>query len=416
MPAASTLDAPSVEAAPRDIRTLNPLVAALRPSETLAVAAKAKALRRQGRDVVELSAGEPDFDTPAAIVEAGIQALRDGFTRYTPNAGLPELREAIAEKLRRENGLDVAPEGVLCSNGAKQSIAQAILSVCQPGDEVLVPAPYWVSYPEQIHLAGATTVALETTPEAGYKLSPEGLDAAITPRTRLFLLNSPSNPTGAVYTPAEIGALAEVLRRHPHVLVLSDEIYEHVVFGVAHASIGAMDGMAERTLTVNGFSKAFAMTGWRLGYLAAPLWVVDAAAKLQSQLTSAPNAAAQKAGVAALAMSLEPVERMVAAFRRRRDFLCERVGSIAGVRCPTPDGAFYLFPDLSAYLGRTTPDGERVADATALALHLLERHGLALVPGNAFGSDAAVRISYAAGMDELAKGADRLEAGLAELR
>jgi aspartate aminotransferase len=401
---------------PRELRALNPNVAAMSPSATLAVSARAKALKRQGRDVVELSAGEPDFDTPPSVVEAAHQALRDGFFHYTPNAGLPELREAIAEKLRRENGLDVSPEQVLATNGAKQAVAQAILATCGPGDEVLIPAPYWVSYPDQVLLAGATPVVVQATADDDYKLTPERVEAAITPRTRLLLFNSPSNPTGAVYTPDEVAAFAAMLRRHPHVLVLSDEIYEHVIFDTAHASIGALDGMGERTLTVNGFSKSFAMTGWRLGYLAGPRWAVDAAATVQSQLTSAPNAVAQRAGVAALAMSHEPLRVMVEAFRRRRDFLIGQVAAIDGVVCPTPEGAFYLFPDLSAFFGRATPEGTPVGDADALCLFLLERHDLALVPGGAFGAPGAVRISYAAGMDDLAKGAERLRAGLAELR
>ncbi len=398
-----------------DFKRLNPNVAAMSPSATLSVSARAKALKRQGRDVVELSAGEPDFDTPAPIVEAAHQALRDGFFHYTPNAGLPELREAISEKLRRENNLNIPPECVLCSSGAKQSIAQAILATCGPGDEVVIPAPYWVSYPDQVLLAGATPVVVESSAEEGYTLTPDRVEAAITPRTRLLLFNSPSNPTGAVYSPGEIESFAEMLGRHPAVLVLSDEIYEHVIFDTPHASIGALEGMAERTLTVNGFSKSFAMTGWRLGYLGGPRWVVDAAATVQSQLTSAPNAIAQRAGVAALTMSHEPLRDMVEAFRRRRDYLLGRLAGMDGIVCPTPEGAFYLFPDVSAFFGRTAPDGLRIDDGAALCLYLLEQHDLALVPGSAFGAPGAVRISYAAGMDDLAKGADRLLAGLSAL-
>ncbi|MDX1418742.1 MAG: pyridoxal phosphate-dependent aminotransferase [Rubricoccaceae bacterium] len=395
---------------------LNPNVAAVRPSETLAITARAKALRRQGRDVVALSAGEPDFDTPAPIVEAAHQALRDGFTHYTPNAGIPELREAVAEKLRRENGLDVEAADVLLSNGAKQSVAQAVLVLCRPGDEVLIPAPYWVSYPEMARLAGATPVALETHPASDYKMTPEDLDAAIGERTRLLILNSPSNPTGAVYTPEEVEALAEVLRRHPHVYVVSDEIYEHVLFDARHTTIGALDGMGERTVTVNGFSKAYAMTGWRLGYCAGPRWIVDAASRVQSQLTSAPSSISQKAGVAALAMSHAPIEAMVAAFRERRDRMLARVRSWPGVVCPQPEGAFYLFPDVSAAYGSTAPDGTAIPGSEALCSYLLEAHDVALVPGAAFGADAGVRISYAASMDDLTKAADRIEAGLASLR
>ena len=412
MPAAAP---PAHDPGSRPGQALNPNVAAVRPSETLAIMARAKALIRQGRDVVALSAGEPDFDTPAPIVEAAHQALREGFTHYTPNAGIPELREAVAEKLRRDNGLDVSAAQVLCSNGAKQSVAQVVLALCRPEDEVLVPAPYWVSYPEMVRLAGAAPVVLETGPEAEYKVTPAQLNDAITERTRLLFFNSPSNPTGAVYTPEEVEALADVLRHHEHVFVISDEIYEHVLFDARHTTLAALDGMGERTVTVNGFSKAYAMTGWRLGYCAGPQWIVDAAAKVQSQLTSAPSSITQRAGVAALAMSLEPVARMVEAFRRRRDLMLERVRRLPGVVCPRPEGAFYLFPDVSAYFGKTTPDGTPIAGSEALCAYLLDAHGVALVPGSAFGADYGVRLSYAASTDDLVKAADRIEAGLAAL-
>ena len=392
--------------------TLNPFVASMQPSATLAMTARAKALIRAGRDVVSLSAGEPDFDTPAPIVEAAFQALRDGFTHYTPNAGTPELREAIAEKLRRENGVEVTAGQVLCSNGAKQSVAQVVLALCQPGDEVLIPAPYWVSYPEMARLAGATPVAVETSPENGYKMTPAQLDAAITPQTRVLILNSPSNPTGAVYTPDEIEALAEVLRAHEHVFVLSDEIYEYVLFDARHLSIGSLPEMGERTITVNGFSKGYAMTGWRLGYCAGPSWIIEAASDVQSQFTSAPSSITQKAGVAALAMSSEPIELMVDAFRRRRDFMLDRVAQWPGVQCPKPEGAFYLFPDVSATFGRTVPDGTVIDGSSAFAMYLLEHHDVATVAGDAFGADYGLRLSYAASMEDLAKAADRIEAAL----
>lgn len=399
-----------------DTHDLNPHVVAMRPSETLAITGKAKALVRQGRDIVSLSAGEPDFDTPGVIVEAAIQALRDGFTHYTPNPGMLELREAVAEKLRRVNGLDIQTAQVLCSNGAKQSVAQAVVALCRPGDEVLVPAPYWVSYPEMARLVGAVPVEVATSPATHYKLTPDQLEAAITERTRVLIFNSPSNPTGAVYAPEEIEALAEVLRPHDRVLVVSDEIYEHVLFDATHTAFGSLDGMAERTVTVNGFSKAYAMTGWRLGYAAGPSWIIDAMAKVQSQLTSAPSSISQKAGVAALAMSTEPVDTMVAAFRERRDFFLRRIAAWPHVVCPKPEGAFYLFPDVSAYYGRSTPDGTVITGSSDLCEYLLEVHEVALVPGSAFGADYGVRISYAASMDDLKKAADRIEAGLAALR
>jgi aspartate/methionine/tyrosine aminotransferase len=403
-----TADAPTLDA-------LSPRVAAMRPSATLAISGRAKAMRREGRDVIALSAGEPDFPTPAPIVEAAHQALRDGRFGYTPNPGIPELREAIARKLRDENGLDVGPEQVLCSNGAKQSVAQALVAVCRPGDEVVVPAPYWVSYPEMVRLAGAEPVAVVAGAEAGYKVTPERLDAAITERTRAVILNSPSNPTGAVYTPDELEALAAVLRRHPGVLVVSDEIYEYVVFGARFVSFAALDGMAVRTATVNGFSKGFAMTGWRLGYLAGPAWLVQAAAKVQSQFTSGPNAVTQYAAVPAYSMDRQPVREMVAAFRERRDAVLDRLRAVEGVTCPTPDGAFYLFPDVSAFYGRRTPGGAEIGGSVDLCSYLLDEHEVALVPGEAFGADAGVRLSYATGMDALMRACSRIEAGLAAL-
>ncbi len=395
---------------------INERVAAMQPSATLAMSARATQLRREGKPVIGLSAGEPDFDTPAPIAEAGIRAIREGFTHYTENMGTMALREAICKKLERDNGLSYSPDQVLCSNGAKQSVALAVHVLCGPGDEVLIPAPYWVSYPEMTRFAGAEPVVLPTTVEDGYKVTPDALDAALTERTRLVILCSPSNPTGAVYTPEELEALAEVLRRYDDVYVLSDEIYEHVTFDVTHCSFAALPGMKEWTVTVNGFSKAYAMTGWRLGYLAAPRPIVQAAAKVQGQFTSAPCSITQKAGIAALEMDMEPVREMVAAFRARRDFVLERLRAIDGLRCPTPGGAFYLFPEVSSYFGAKTPDGRTIEDSEDLCFYLLEEHHVALVHGNAFGAPDGLRISYAASMDDLETAMDRLEAGFAALR
>ena len=399
----------------RPFDQLNPFVAAMQPSATLAISARAKALRREGVDVVELSAGEPDFPTPAPIVEAAHQALRDGLFHYTPNAGTPELREAIAARLTLHNGLHVCAADVVCSNGAKQSIAQAILAACGPGDEVVIPAPYWVSYPEMARLAGATPVVVPTASADGYVLRPDALEAVLTERSRAFILNTPSNPTGAVYTRDEMEALAAVLRRHPHVLVVSDEIYEDVVFDAEHVSFGTLDGMAERTVTVNGFSKGYAMTGWRLGYLAGPPWLVKAVDTLQSQLTSGPSSITQAAALAAFTMSHEAIDDMVTAFRARRDAVLARLTAIDGVTCPTPQGAFYLFPDVSGLFGRTAPDGTVIADSLGLCRYLLDEHRVALVPGEAFGDPKGVRLSYATGMDTLMTAMDRIEAGLAAL-
>ncbi len=395
--------------------SLNPNVQAMQPSATLAMTSRAKALQREGRPVIGLSAGEPDFTTPRPIIEAAQRALDEGWTHYTDNAGLPELRAGIADKLRRDNGLDYAAEQILCSNGAKQSVAQAVLALVRPGDEVLIPAPYWVSYPEMVRLAGGVPTVVEAHADAEYKITPEQLERALTPRTRLFIFNSPSNPTGAVYTRAEQEALASVLRRHPDVFVLSDEIYEYVVFDAEHTSFAALDGMKARTVTVNGFSKGYAMTGWRLGYLAAELPIVKACAKVQSQFTSAPATVSQKAGVAALEMGFDPIREMVEAFRARRDFLLARLGSIEGVVLPRPEGAFYLFPDVSAFFGCQT-DGRLIDSAEELCFYLLEQHHVALVPGEGFGAPRGLRISYAASMDELSTAADRIERGLAALR
>ena len=406
----STTAAPAIQ--------FNPRVAAMQPSATLAMTARAKQLRRDGRPVIGLSAGEPDFDTPAPISEAGAQAIRDGFTHYTENAGMPELREAICRKLQRDNGLDYAPGQIVCSNGAKQSVALAVNVLARPGDEVLIPAPYWVSYPEMTRMAGAEPAIVRTSVENEYRLTPEELERAITPQTRLLILCSPSNPTGSVYTRAELEALADVLRAHEDVFVLSDEIYEYILFDAEHVSFASLPGMKERTITVNGFSKGFAMTGWRLGYLAAPEPIAKAASKVQSQFTSAPSSITQKAGVAALEMmekNPEPVREMVRAFRERRDFVLGRLAGMEGVRCAKPEGAFYVFPDVSAYVGKEAPSGRQIESASDLCFYLLEEHDVALVPGEAFGEPSGLRLSYAAAMDDLDEALGRIEKGLSTL-
>ena len=386
----------------------------MRPSATLAMSSRARQLRREGRPVISLSAGEPDFDTPEPIAAAAKMAIEEGFTSYTENVGILELREAICRKLREENGLAYQPENILCSNGAKQSVAQAVLALCAPGDEVVIPAPYWVSYPEMVRLAGATPVIVGTDAEHEYRMSPEQLEKALTPETRLLILCSPSNPTGSVYTRQEFEDLAAVLRNHPQVFVISDEIYEHIVYDAAFAPFAAVDGMKERTITVNGFSKCFAMTGWRLGYLAARTEITKVAAKIQSQFTSAPCSITQKAGVAALRMSKEPVQAMVRKFRERRDRLMSLLTSIPGLQCPRPEGAFYVFPDVSVYLGRRA-GGRLISSSTDLCMYLLEEHHVALVAGDAFGSPSGLRISYAASMPEIEEAAARISAGLATL-
>lgn len=387
----------------------------MQPSATLAMTAAAKSRIREGHPVIGLSAGEPDFDTPAAIAEAGIQAIRDGITHYTANPGFPELREEIAAKLKRDNDIDVTPAQILCSNGAKQSVAQAVLALVRDGDEVLIPAPYWVSYPEMVRMAGGVPKAIPTTHETGYLLSPEQLEANITDNTRLLILCSPSNPTGGVYTPEMLQDLVEVLKRHPQVYIVSDEIYEHIVYDTTHRSLASFDGMAHRTVTVNGFSKAYAMTGWRLGYLAADQSIVSTAAKIQSQVTSAPSSITQMAGIAALRLDPSVVAGMVTQFRKRRDMMVARLNAISGVVCPVPEGAFYLFPDVGHWLGATAPDGSVLADTQDLCMYILHEHNVGLVPGQAFGGPTGLRISYAASESDLMTAADRLEAAFSAL-
>ena len=395
--------------------SFNPRVASMQVSATLAMSGRAKQLRRQGADVIALSAGEPDFNTPDPIAEAGRKAIRDGFTRYTQNAGMLPLREAICAKFQEDNQLNYAPSQILCSNGAKQSVALAVCVLAAEGDEVLIPAPYWVSYPEMTRFAGATPVIVPTGTKTDYRLTPAMLEDAITPRTRVLILCSPSNPTGSVYSRSELAELAEVLQRHERIMVVSDEIYEHVIYDAEHTPIASLPGMQERTVTVNGFSKAFAMTGWRLGYMAAAQEVVSQAAKLQGQLTSAPCSISQKAGLAALQMDKAPLRHMVAAFRERRDHMLECLRALRGVDCPKPEGAFYLFPQVATFFGRTAPSGRKINDSNDLGFYLLEEHHVALVPGVAFGDPNGIRLSYAASMENLKAAMGRIERALAML-
>ena len=388
----------------------------LAPSETLKISARAKELQREGRSVISLSQGEPDYKTPSFICNAAIEAINDGFHGYTMNTGTPELREAICSKLKRENGFEYTPNQIVASNGAKQSIAFALLATINPGDEVLIPAPYWVSYPEMVKLAGGTPVIMRSDFGNDYKIKAAELEQAITPKTRMIILCSPSNPTGSCYSAGELAELAVVLRKHPDVLILSDEIYEYIVFDRAHASIGqAAPDLIGRTILVNGFSKGFAMTGWRLGYLAAPLPIASAVAKLQSQLTSAPSSISQKAGEAAYGGNMDEVHAMVAEFRKRRDYLVGELRTIPGVRCFMPGGAFYAYPDISHYLGKTAGDGTAITTSTDLCMYLMEKEGLAAVPGDAFGEPDGIRLSYSTSMDQLREAVSRLKKALASL-
>lgn len=382
----------------------------LSPSETLKITGLAKELQRSGKSVISLSAGEPDFKTPAHICEAAKKAIDDGLHGYTMNPGTPELRQAIVDKLKRDNGLDYSPSQIVVSNGAKQSVGFAMLATLDKGDEVIIPAPYWVSYPEMAKLAEATPVIVSTSFENEYKMLPSELEAAITDKTKMLVLCSPSNPTGSCYSADEMKALGDVLAKYPNVLILSDEIYEYITFEQEHVSLAAVSPeLKDRVILVNGFSKGFAMTGWRLGYLAAHQDIVSAFSKIQSQETSAPSTISQKAGEVAYNSGLEAVEMMKKAFKERRDYVVDRLNGISGIRCFKPGGAFYAFPDISAYLGKKTPGGKVIDSSTELCMYLLEDVGVAAVPGDAFGEPNGLRISYATSKEQLAEAIDRME-------
>ena len=387
----------------------------LSPSMTFAMNQKSNDLKAKGIDVVNMSLGEPDFDTPAHIKAAAVEALDKNFTHYTPVPGTVSLREAIAEKLRKENGLVYKPSEILVSNGAKQSLCNAIMALIDDGDEVIVPNPYWVSYPQMVLLAGGTPVHIDTGIEQGFKITPEQLEKAITPRTKMLLLCSPSNPSGAVYSREELDALAKVILRHEDVLVLSDEIYEHLNYIGAHASIASYPGMKERTIIINGVSKAYAMTGWRIGFLAAPDWIVSACNLLQGQYTSGPCSISQKAAEEAWNGPQECIEQMRQAFHRRRDLLVGLMKEIPGLEVNVPEGAFYLFPKCSSFFGKT--DGTRVIKTSSdLAMYILEVGHVATVGGDAFGAPEYFRLSYATSDDKIVEAAKRIKAALALLK
>ena len=374
--------------------------ASLAPSLTLAIDSKAKAMKAEGLDVVGFGAGEPDFDTPQHIKDAAIAALNAGFTKYTPSSGIPELRQAIADKFQRENGLSYKPSQVIVSCGGKHSCYNVILATCEEGDEVIIPAPYWLSYPEMVKLAGAKPVIIETSDRTEFKVTPEQLRAAITPNTRLFILNSPSNPTGTVYTPAEVKALGDVCVEKG-VLIMSDEIYEHLLYdGAKHQSVASFSpAHYAHTIVVHGFAKAWSMTGWRLGFLAAPEPIAKAIDAIQSHSTSNPTSFAQKGAVAALTGSQEHLKSWLPEYDKRRKYAHQKLNSIPGITCVNSQGAFYLFPNISQ-------TGLKSADFCA---RLLEEEKVAAVPGIAFGADDYLRISYATGLANIEKGLDRLD-------
>ncbi|KAK1584489.1 hypothetical protein Q3G72_033421 [Acer saccharum] len=400
--------------------SLSPRINSVKPSKTVAITDQATALAQAGVPVIRLAAGEPDFDTPAVIAEAGINAIREGFTRYTPNAGTMEIRSAICHKLKEENGISYTPDQILVSNGAKQSILQAVIAVCSPGDEVIIPAPFYVGYPEIARLADANPVILPTKTSENFLLDPKLLESKLTEKSRLMILCSPSNPTGSVYPKELLEEIAKIVAKHPRLLVLSDEIYEHIIYAPAtHTSFASLPGMWERTLTVNGFSKAFAMTGWRLGYIAGPKHFVAACNKIQSQSTSGASSISQKAGVAALGLGYaggEAVSTMVKAFRERRDFLVKSFGELDGVKMSEPQGAFYLFIDFSSYYGSEAEGFGKIENSESLCRYLLDKAQVALVPGDAFGDDTCIRISYAESLTTLQAAVERIKKALVQLR
>ncbi len=383
-------------------------------SQTIAMSQKARELAASGKEVINLSLGEPDFATPDHIREAAKQAIDDGYSFYPPVPGFADLRTAIAEKFRRDNQLDFTPEQIVVSTGAKQSLANVFLSMINPGDEVVILAPYWVSYAELVKLAEGVPVYVYGTLENDFKATAEQVAAAITPRTRAVLFSSPCNPTGAVFSRDELTAIAEAVARHEGVYVVADEIYEYINFTREHFSIGAVPALRDRVVTVNGLSKGFAMTGWRLGYMGGPLWLAKACNKIQGQITSGANAITQRAAIAALTGDLEPTRQMAAAFRRRRDLTMHLVGDIPGIKSYLPEGAFYLFPDVSSYFGKQA-DGEMVRDANDLSMWLLKNALVATVPGEAFGVPACIRISYATSDEQLRKGIKRMRKALERL-
>lgn len=389
-------------------------VQALAPSQTLAMSQKSAELKAQGVDVINLSVGEPDFPTPAHIKDAAKKAIDDNFTFYTPVPGYMSLRKAISEKLKNENNVDFAPEQIVVSGGAKQSLCNVVLSVVNPGDEVVIPTPAWVSYVEMVNLAGGKSVEVRATIEHDFKITPQQLENAITERTRLIMFNSPCNPTGSVYTRAELQGLVDVLARHPQVLVMSDEIYEHINFTGEFTSMASFPEIADRVCLVNGVSKAYAMTGWRIGFLAAPLWLARATGKLQSQYTSGASSIAQKAAEAAYTGSQECVEQMRQAFERRRDLIVGLARTVPGWKVNVPQGAFYLFPEVSGCLGKRFGDYVIETDSD-LAMYLLQEAHVATVAGSAFCSPGYIRLSYATSDDNIVKAIERIRTALEKL-
>lgn len=377
-------------------------------SATLAMAAKTRELKAQGKDIIGLSLGEPDFNIPDFIKEAAIEAIHQNYSQYSPVDGYADLKQAICEKFKRDNRLEYKPSQIVVSTGAKQCLANVALVMINPGDEVVLPAPYWVSYADITKIAGGVPIEVKTTIETDFKITPEQLEKAITPKTKMLWFSSPCNPSGSVYSREELEALAVVLRKYPNIFIVSDEIYEHINFASGHISIAEIEGMYERTITINGVSKAFAMTGWRIGYLGAAEWIAKACNKMQGQITSGANTIAQRATIAAVKAPVSSIQFMIDEFRKRRDIVLELLRQIKGFQVNEPQGAFYVFPDISYFFGKTLR-GKKIETANDFALYLLEEAGVATVTGEAFGDDRCIRISYAASEEELREAMARIK-------
>lgn len=390
---------------------LSSRIKSLPTSATLAMAAKARELKNKGIDIIGLSLGEPDFNTPEFIKEAAIQAVNDNYNSYSPVDGYAELKEVVCDKFKRDNNLTYSPSQIVVSTGAKQSIANVCMVLLDPGDEVLLPAPYWVSYSAIATLAEAKSVLIPSSIETDFKITPEQLEAAITPKTKLILFNSPNNPTGTIYTEEEYRALGKVLEKHPDIFIISDEIYEHINYGTSHFSIAAIPALYDRTITVNGLAKAFAMTGWRIGFIGAPEWIAKVCTKMQGQITSGTNCIAQRAAITALKAPVSNIQYMVDEFQKRRKLIIELLSSIPGFRLNQPQGAFYVFPDISYYFGKTIK-GKTIENANDFALFLLDHAHVATVTGDAFGNGDCIRISYAASVDEIKDAVQRIATAL----
>ena len=381
-------------------------------SQTLAMAAKGRELKEQGKDIISLSLGEPDFNTPDFIKEAAIQAIHDNYSSYSPVNGYLELRQAISRKFKRDNNLEYNVNQIVVSTGAKQSIANIAMVLLNPGDEVLLPAPYWVSYSAIATLAEASFKEIPSSIDSDFKITPEQLEQAISPKTKMIFFNSPNNPSGTIYTEHELRALAKVLEKHPDIYIMSDEIYEHINYGEKPFSFAAIDSMYDRTITVNGVAKAFAMTGWRIGYIGAPEWIAKACTKMQGQITSGANSIAQRATIAALDAPVSKIQYMVDEFKKRRDMVINRLSKIEGFKLNKPGGAFYIFPDISYFFGKEFA-GRTIENASDFAMLLLEEANVATVTGEAFGAPNCLRMSYAASEAQLNEAIDRIEKVLA---